>query len=429
MMQSLLFLLLAILFATPAAADAWPDGTIGSGFGVAAKPERTNAEQLARIKKAGFSFIRYDMRWEEIEKQRGAYAWDDLDRFIAAMRKAGLKSVIILHGSNELYSEKISMKPEDNYGWSWAVAAPVNDDAVSAFVAFAVAAVRHFGNDDVIWEIWNEPDLPAFWPPKPDPAAFAKLAEQTCLAMRAADAHVKIIGPAVARLPDRFDILHNNFFKTFIQTPAKNCFDAISIHPYRRSYVPETAIDDYQNKVATFIEAYADAGRMPTPIVDSEWGYSTSEVSPEQQAAYAMRIRLADLMAGVPLTILYEWQDSAAMSEAREMHFGMTDADGQNKSGATLIEALLPRMQYAVIIHRIEVPQKDAFVLLLRQPNGNRDLVAWMAKDTLDAPYTLQVQGNGQQIESYPLTLAPQLFPVSATKPVVTVTKGAATPQ
>lgn len=416
------------LFSDPAAADVWPDNTIGSGFGVQAKPERTGPDQLEKIKATGFNYIRYDMRWDEVEIARGVYQWGAFDRFIRSMRETGLKSVIILNGSSALYSELVSVPPEYSYGASWSYAAPATGEARQAFAAFAAAAIQRYGTDDIIWEIWNEPDGIAFWPPKPDAAAFSLLADATCRAMRAMAPMAKIIGPAIARLPSRNDFLHKDFFQTFIQSPTKDCLDAISVHPYRHDRPPETVIDDYTSEVRPFIEAYTPKGHKPLPIVDGEWGYSMSDVTGEQQAAFAIRIHLANLLAGVPLTILYEWQDTAHTSDEREKHFGITDADGNDKEGAALLNRLLPQIKDAALVRRLPVPEQDCYVVLLRQPDGRRQLLAWMGLMRLDHRWILRVKDAKDKTAAYDLSLAPQLITINSPEPQLAVIKEPAKP-
>jgi hypothetical protein len=55
-----------------------------------------------------------------------------------------------------------------------------------AFSRFAAAAAQRYVNYFVAWEIWNEPDLPRFWPPTPRPDVYARLVSATCAAIKGA---------------------------------------------------------------------------------------------------------------------------------------------------------------------------------------------------------------------------------------------------
>jgi len=414
----------------PAQAGAWPGNTISSGFGVQAKPERTGPDELERIRDAGFSYVRYDMRWGDVEKEHGVYDWDFFDRFIGDMRTYHLKSVIILNGPNSVYTQNVDVPPGQAFGASSVAAAPTKPEDVHAFAAFAVAAVERYGTKDIIWEIWNEPDMLAFWPPKPDADVFSALATRTCHAIRNVAPHAVIVGPAIARLPDLGDFFHEHFFRVFMQSPVIGCLDAISVHPYRhKDQPPESVIADYSSKVRPFIASYTPKGQKPLPIIDGEWGYTSSDVTPEQQAAYMLRIHLANLLAGVPLTILYEWKDSANMSDEREMHYGLLDSDGQNKGAAEVIGAILPRIKDAVIVRQLPLPSPDCYVVLIRQPGGKYQLLAWIGRKRLESGMVLQVKNGARNSgSSYALSLQPQIIDISSSSPQVTVAEKPSTP-
>lgn len=425
----LLFFVLLCVWPLTADAGAWPDDKIGSGFGVQAKPERTGPTEMDAIKATGFNYIRYDMRWDDVEHARGVYTWTKFDNFIGNLHKAGLKSVVILNGVNGLYSEKVDVPPELSYGATWSYAAPSNEESVRAFAAFAVAAIQRYGTDDIIWELWNEPDGVAFWPPKPDATAFSRLADITCRAMRAAAPRAMIIGPAVARLPSRADFLHRNFFQTFIQSPVKDCLNAISVHPYRHNRAPETVIDDYDSKVRPFVQAYLPKDKKPLPIIDGEWGYSMTDVTPEQQADFALRMHLSNLLAGVPLSILYEWQDTADTPDDRERHFGIVDADGHDKAGAMLLKRILPQIKDAVIEKRLPVDDEDCYVALLRQSNGKHQLLAWLGTMETDIHRTLTIrEAEKNPSSSYDLSAEPRLITINSPAPQLAVIKDAVKP-
>ena len=59
------------------------------------------------------------------------------------------------------------------------------------------------------------------------------------------------------------------------------------------------------------------------PIVSSEWGYSTAEgaVSEARQADYLSRQWLANLAAGVHVSIFYDWRDDGNNARDREHRF------------------------------------------------------------------------------------------------------------
>lgn len=388
-------------YAMPAIADAWPGSKIGDGFGVAAKPERTSDEDLTKIKAYGFNYIRFDMRWGEVERQRGRYNWDRFDEFIEKMRAHQLKAVVILNGGNRVYTGTVDISPKKSFGADVLTAAPKTDEDIAAFVAFAEEAIKRYGAKDIIWEIWNEPDGFGFWPPKPDAELYAKLANATCRALRKAAPDAMIIAPGIANLPGKED-----FLAPLIRS-SSDCLTALSIHPYRLTSDPETVMDDYDNKVRPFITRHTPLEQKSLPFVVSEWGFPTNKISEEKQAAYLIRTHLTNLLAGVPMTIWYEWKDSrpGPAPEDIEAHFGILDYDGNDKPAGTQIQQLLPRIKDAVIEKKLPYDNVNCFVLALRQPNGTQQILAWLTN-----PYMAKGKLSIGNENFYPLTSLPQLF-------------------
>jgi polysaccharide biosynthesis protein PslG len=389
--KRLRFLALGLCFLTSCSstqtawAGPWPDDTITGGLGVWADPERTEDDEMDRIKSLGMNYIRMDMRWNEVEQLRGQYVWTEFDRNMASLHDHNLKAIVILQGGNAAYSGKVRLDSRSNpYGVEWIEPAPTKDEEVKAFAAFAAAAVKRYGTNDVIWEIWNEPDLTIFWAPKPDIEAFSRLATATCQAMRQVDPHATIIGPALAHLPRIYNYYKADYLNAFLQSPVVSCLDAISVHPYRHGdETPETAQDDYR-KLSKRMKHYLPGGKSLL-IVNSEWGYSLSEVTDEQQAAYALRSYLVDAMSGVPLSLWYSWKDALHEHESdrrrwdREAHFGLVDFDGNDKPAVTVLEEILPHLKDAHIEKRIAVGNDDVYALLLRYPQDKYGLIFWRA--------------------------------------------------
>ncbi len=411
---ALLFVLSIFAFAMPetAGAGAMPDGRIGSGFGVNVKPERLSDEDLDRIKAMGFGFVRFDLRWREVEYMRGTYNWDWFDKFIGKLRERGIKSLIIVHGGNAVYTGMVDLPPSQAFGYRNAPAAPFNDEHIQAFVKFATSTVARYGTEDVVWEIWNEPDIAGFWPPKPDATAFVRLATAVCDSIRKNSPDATIVGPALAHMPNLLDNVRIGFMESVLASTLSTCLDAISIHPYRsKDQAPETAAIDYEKKVRAFIAARTPAGQKPLPIVSSEWGYTTTRASEQQQGAYVLRTHLTNLLNGVPLSIWYEWRDSRQGKEDPEAHFGILRSDGSDKPASEALDGLLPKIKDATIEKRVPVAgEADCYALIIRQPDGRRQMLAWMGKSSLDYVPVLRLKFGQQDGGEHRLSLTPVLF-------------------
>ena len=77
-----------LFWPSASSATAWPGRTIGDGFGVQAKPERTGPADLRRIKAFGFSYVRYDMGW-------GGGTSSILEGTMIGWRSTGLSAIFV----------------------------------------------------------------------------------------------------------------------------------------------------------------------------------------------------------------------------------------------------------------------------------------------------------------------------------------------
>jgi hypothetical protein len=161
----------------------WFEGqSIGDSFGVQLKGWHINPPALDAIKAAGFGFIRTGFGWRYIEQPVGAYAWAEHDERIAQIRARKLKSIFSLMEGHPAYTPEVfaPLDPTNSNSASKLLSPPVSSPAVDGFLRFVAATVQRYQGDDVVWEIWNEPDLDHFWPPRASATAYIELATETC---------------------------------------------------------------------------------------------------------------------------------------------------------------------------------------------------------------------------------------------------------
>ncbi|HEX2972467.1 MAG TPA: cellulase family glycosylhydrolase, partial [Tepidisphaeraceae bacterium] len=191
---------------------------IPESFGVNIHFTRADAKELAALQESGSRFVRMDFSWGGTERKKGEYDFSAYDGLVADMGKLGIRCLFILDYGNRLYDEGVS---------------PHSAEAQGAFAKWAGAAAKHFAGKGVLWEIWNEPNIPQFWKPKPNAEDYSRLALATIEAVRAADANAFIMGPASSTFPWEF-------FETMGKNGVFARLDAASVHPYRQQ-IPETA--------------------------------------------------------------------------------------------------------------------------------------------------------------------------------------------
>lgn len=101
-------------------------------------------DECARI---GIKILRRDLNWNEVEKSKGQFDWRDMDKYLSGCEKRGIKAILIIGKTNPVYDSTATVAIPGNYLWK-------------PYENFVKAAVTRYRNKDVIWEVWNEPDIP-----------------------------------------------------------------------------------------------------------------------------------------------------------------------------------------------------------------------------------------------------------------------------
>ncbi len=327
-------------------------------------------KDLDMIAAAGISYIRMDFVWHSIEKTKGVYDWSAYDTLTASLSKRGIRALYILDYSNPLYEPEVESKDPITGEAQKGIAAPCHPESVEAFSKWAAAAANRFREYNIVWEIWNEPNI-TFWRPAPDIDQYLNLAFATCKAIRSVDPGAIIIGPATSQIPVPF-------IESFLASGILEYIDGVSVHPYRDySRSPETAIEEYR-KVLELISKYS-RGSKKVPIISSEWGYAsaTKGISVETQAAFIVRMQLSNLLYGVPLSIWYDWKNDGTQPDNFEHNCGTVTYDLEPKPAYTAINTMNRELNGFTLINRIELKNENDYLLLFRNASGKYKMAAW----------------------------------------------------
>jgi hypothetical protein len=349
-----------------------PEPVIPAGVGVNIHFVKGHERDLDMIAAAGFKFVRMDFTWAGIERKRGEYDWSGYEELTANLEKRGIRALYILDYSNPLYEEEVTSPNPISGKQHKTTASPQHPNSVAAFAKWAGAAARRFSGRNIIWEIWNEPNI-HFWQPKPDVQQYITLARATATAIREADARATVVGPAISG----FD---PPFMETILASGALEYLDAVTVHPYRDyKKPPESAAADYA-KLRELIERHAPAAKKnKIPILSGEWGYATHTkgLPLETQAAFAARQQFANLLNGVPLSIWYDWKNDGNDPDEREHNFGTVWPDLKPKPAYVAIQTLTRELNGYSIGHRHYISNINDFVLVLVNATGETKLAVW----------------------------------------------------
>ena len=223
---ALLAAVLAVLLAAPAGAAPNPF------FAVKAWAFHPTREELARMAQAGIGTYKVDILWGKVEPFRHVREWGEYDQIATDASRAGVA----------LFPTLFSSPP-------WAARNPLypprSRAARRAWVRFARDAVRRYGRGGTFWrahpelpyrpmtawQVWNEPNFPAYWFKRPNARQYAALLKATGRAIHAVDPHAIVV---TGGLPEsRHGIPVVRFLEGIYRYPGiRSAFDAVAIHPY-----------------------------------------------------------------------------------------------------------------------------------------------------------------------------------------------------
>ncbi len=333
--------LLVCLLASPPSALA----VSSSFFGVVPQQPPSPAD-FQRMGELGIG-VRIGVDWPEVEPAPGVFDFAQLDRIFGEAADHGVRVLPQLGGAPAWLGTEAGAPPVRSAG------------ALAAWRAFVTATVERYGRRGAFWEgraarlppvqwqIWNEPNLSFFWPPKPSARGYARLLHVSAAAIRAADPSARIVSAGLA--PARGEVLPWEYLRALYRVRgfARDA-DLIALHPYEVS----AAGIEYELRRMRRTMALAHDGR--TPLIVTEFGAashtdvpSVYDLGPAGQArflegAYSLleRNRARWRIAGA---YWYTWQDTSGPNLACPFcpGAGLFDSSGAPKPSWRALQRVL----------------------------------------------------------------------------------------
>ena len=269
---------------------------------------------------AGFSFVRMDLLWANLEKG-GQYDFSSFDGLMRSLESRGMGVLWLLaYGHPEHGGES-----------------PQSEKDLAAYARYTAAAVSHFRGHNAHFEIWNEPNGKQFLP---NPSIYPKLLRATLGEIRRRDpgAAVSTGGTSGFDFP---------FLTSILESKSAQKASAIAVHPYRES-APETLAAD----LSRLRNVIRRTGGPNMPVWATEWGYSSygnpkdfpdgghGDGARKRQAVLAGRECLTAWVLGLPVAVLYDLRDDGSNPFHREDNFGLLDQDNGDKPAMRAVRAL-----------------------------------------------------------------------------------------
>lgn len=323
----------------------WPPLSIRDGLGVqmhlrgkldecGATIEPLRMELIERlmgqIVNMGLKIVRIGNCWQWKDKSKWEYDFGLQRQIVDACEKRGLRVVTQLDFADPRYEKSHSI---------------VTEEGRRSYAHFCASIVQECKGKGVIWEMWNEPDLPKFWPPPAGREDYFSAIEAAMKAMRDVDSSCIIIAPSICGF--KWD-----FLDPFFKHDLLKYVSAVSIHPYCWGE-PESQFLSYL-RLRYIISTFNKATGKKVPIVCGEWGYSRVSLdfgkkrirNQDEQGALVARSILVSLMAGTPMHIIYQIQDYHEDNrlEDIEAHYGLLTVNEKQKSAYQTVKTIISQL-------------------------------------------------------------------------------------
>ena len=318
----------------------------------------TNDDRLLDLlRDAGLSWVRMDLFWDWVERQEGVYDFGAFDDLVGALDARDMKAILILDYGNPLYGGS----------------PPTTPGAIAAYGNYAEAAARHFAGRGVVFEVWNEPDSPHFWPPEGAAAEYVPLLREGITRVHRGDpaAQVSTGGASWFDFP---------WFREVLEAGGADGADFVGVHPYR-SEVPETAVADF----VLLRQMVGSALQQPPPVLSTEWGYTATDLGGDgtapaaraRQAVLAVRQALTNWVLGTPISIWYDARDDCDDGADGQCNFGLVQHDYADKPAIVALRQLTRAAEGRRLTALLSTPETPRMIRL----EGESDMlvVAWMS--------------------------------------------------
>lgn len=288
---------------------------------------RKQAEHLQAL---GLQWVRLGLHWMLMEPREGQFELQAIDQAMALVKAAGLRCITYVVGTPRFAT---SVKPDEPYA-QYFDKFPPRDPVVYAQRMILLA--KRYPQVDV-WQVWNEPNILAFWAPKADPEGYGRLLLPAVQALRATVPGKPIAMAGMAYYSE----MHGRkglMLEAMGRLGAFNLDTIVAYHPYTAQ--PEGAEHGERDFLRHVRHAHQWLRAVKVKqIWATEWGWSSYDGPKEEQpiigeqgqADYTLR-RLA-LMAALDYDriFLFTLSDLDSRASVRDRRYGLLRESGEPK--------------------------------------------------------------------------------------------------
>jgi len=290
------------------------------------------AAAIARAKAIGTRISRNSFLWHQIEERKGVRDWERTDAVVRELQAAGIEPLMAIYGSPSWANGILASTPDHHL---YIPSDPAAFDRwVTDYATFLGDAARRYKGRVKKWELWNEQNEHYFWKPKPDLDRYVQWYRAAYAAIKAADPEAEVAMGAITGLccNGSVDINGRAFLQGMYARGVRP--DIVNVHPYAMKQQAPDATIPWENNftdIALIRDIMVAEGEDAKPMWVTEWGWATSAVSEEVQAAH-VRTSLEMIAARYKyVTVATYFLDY----DRAEYSYGLYTADGRLRpSGA-----------------------------------------------------------------------------------------------
>lgn len=290
-------------------------------------------DNIDLIVQGGFTWVRQEFSWADINPEPAQYNWNDYDRVVTAAEEAGIELVAVIVDAP-----------------GWAAASPAAEPDLDAAAVFAGALAARYGDSVDVYQIWDEPNLAAGWGNQPaDPVAYMALLEAVYAPIHDADPGALVLtaglAPTIETGPDNLsDVM---YLDALYANGAAPFFDGVAAKPYGfdtdpddRTTHPNVLNFSRMVLIREVMEAYGDTA---SPLWASHLGWNslpadwtgdhslwgqTDSISQANQTVQAYERALTEWPWAGAL-ILDNWQADLDQPDSARWGFSLRAQDGE----------------------------------------------------------------------------------------------------
>ncbi len=309
----------------------------------------TDTAKTAQVMKdAGMYWDRLELWWGVVEPEKGKFDWTFADKVAQFYREQGINGMPIL-----------------SYSSSWYKKPPDNAEERARYAEYVYQIVNRYKDTFHVWEVWNEPNIPSFWP-EPNVRDYTLMLKEAYKAAKKADPNCTIIAAATSG-PDL------EYIKGIYANGGWGFCDAISIHPYSMCGGP---ISQRLDKILRMHQEYIKSKGKPKPLWITEMGWTSNGAQEDRdQAVYVVQSYVISLANDVEKNFWFcldDWGEKWGLVRS----FNPLDVKPSYTAYQQLTKALGSPGKCAAFEGYLKMPV-GVTCYVFKRADGQRTLIMW----------------------------------------------------